>query len=335
MTVAVDDADITRVVGEVWTCLEPAAAMYLAPDRAATRRAHRRRAAGLAVALVAVGVGGSAAAVAVFGGSAPPAVQTSIASVDEGLPADLQLHPDATHARSVAVSGSAVLYVADLPDGGHCSEVAISGRPKGAVCRTAAQLAADPLELTIPGTPEDREAYVTVAGRLGGPIDSIELITAIGERVPVALGDGGYFIVQLDEQQSAAARQSLHIEARRAGETVVTRDLSTAFAPETTTLDPIAVEMVSGPNGLTDVSSFYGRVRVQGAVTVRLVFPDGTTQDAPIAADGRYDVAVPVDRRSAFADRPGRLVVIDASGAEVASRTVAAVTYWVRAEQGG
>jgi len=337
MTVDLDDADITRAVADVWTRLEPAASSYLMTDRVVARRARRRRrTAGIAVALVVVGVGGTAAARAVLGGSAPHAVQTSIAAVDEGLPADLQLHPDATHARSVAASGSSVLYVADLPDGGHCTEVAIGGRPKGAVCRTAAQLASDPVELTIPGTPEDSAAApITVAGRITDPIDTIELTISSGARVPVALGADGYFIVQLDASQSAAARNGLRIEARAGATSVVSRDLTTAFASETDTLEPIAVEMVSGPNGLAEVSSFYGTVHVVGATSIRLVAPDGTTQDAPIAADGQYDLTVPAEQRAAYADRPGRLVVLDAGGSELASRTVAAVTYWVRSEQGG
>jgi hypothetical protein len=290
----------------------------------------------LVVALAAVGVGGSAAAFGVLGGSAPRSVQASIAAVDDGLPSDLQLHPDATHARSVAVSGSSVLYVADLPDGGHCTEVAVAGRPKGAVCRTATQLAADSLELTIPGTPEDNPStLVTVAGRITEPVDALELTTSSGERVPIALGADGFFIVQLDGAQSTAARNGLRIDARRGGASIVMRDLTSVFAPETDTLDPIAVEMVSGPNGLTEVSRFYGEVHVDGAVTVRLVYPDGTTQDTPIASGGAYEIAPPAARLAAFADRPGRLVALDAQGRELASRTVGAVTYWVRIEQGG
>jgi hypothetical protein len=37
---------------------------------------------------------------------------------------------------------------------------------------------------------------------------------------------------------------------------------------------------------------------------------------------------VPADRRAAFARTPGRLVAIDADGRELASRTVAAVSFW-------
>ena len=336
MTVEIDDADVARVLNQLWATLEPAATDYL--DRVAPTRFHarrRRRVAALTVVLLAAGVGGTAAAVAVLGSPAPPSVQASLESVDDGLPADLRLHPDASRARSVAAAGTAVLYVADLPGGGYCTEIAVDGRPKGAVCRTASQATESVLEVTVPGTPEDVGAQVTVAGRASMPVDAIELQIAADDRVPVVLAEGGFFIVQLDAARSAAARAGLRIEATRAGEVIESRDLTTAFAPETGTIEPISVEMVSGPNDLTLVSSFYGTVHVPGAATVRLAYPDGTTQDAVVAADGRFDLSVPSERHADFASRPGLLTALDASGSELASRTVAAVSFWVRAERGG
>jgi hypothetical protein len=93
--------------------------------------------------------------------------------------------------------------------------------------------------------------------------------------------------------------------------------------------------MVSGPGDLTVVQKFSGSVQVEGAVTVRLVYPDGTHVDAPLGADGAYEIVVPADRRTAFARTPGRLVALDSGGAELASRTVAAVSYWHANEGAG
>jgi hypothetical protein len=52
-------------------------------------------------------------------------------------------------------------------------------------------------------------------------------------------------------------------------------------------------------------------------------------------AGGRYEIALPVDRQGAFARSPGRLVAIDADGAELASRTVEAVSFWHSNEGAG
>ena len=87
---------------------------------------------------------------ALVGDAAPPAVQASLGGVDEGMPPDLRLNPDVANARSVAVDGDAVLYAADLPGGGVCTEIATAGKPNGAVCRTSTQPPA-PIDATIPG----------------------------------------------------------------------------------------------------------------------------------------------------------------------------------------
>jgi hypothetical protein len=64
---------------------------------------------------------------------APPHVQRDLAAVDQGLPADLRLNPDVQSARAVASSGSSTLYVADLKEGGYCSEIVTGdGRGRGA-----------------------------------------------------------------------------------------------------------------------------------------------------------------------------------------------------------
>ena len=323
-----DDAYGSTIVAEVWSQLEPAATRYLAEPRRRERTRHHRRSVGLAIAALVVGVGGTAAAAKVLLGSpAPPAVQRSIAGIDEGMPADLRLNPDATHARSVAVDGAAVLYAADLPDGGVCTEIALGGRPMGAVCRAGSQPRA-PIEATIPGTPESSAGELVVAGRISAGADAASLVTSDGRKIALELQPGGFFIVELSLSESQAARRGLTIESERDGRAVATIDLSDAFTPENGRLDPIAVEMVSGPGDLTQVLSFFGTVQVEGAATVRLVYPDGAHIDVPIGADHRYEITLPVARRDAFARTPGRLVALDAGGRELASRTVAAVSFW-------
>jgi hypothetical protein len=325
----------TTIVAEVWAELEPAAVRYLSQPRRRARAArHRRRSIGIAVSAIVIGVGGTAAAARLLGEPAPPAVRESIAGIDEGMPADLRLNPDATHARSVAVDGSAVLYAADLPDGGICTEIALAGKPMGAVCR-AASATAVPIDATIPGTPEDTAAAVVVAGRIAAPADAAQLVTSDGREIALSIQPGGFFIVSLSEADSDSARRGLHISSSRGGRAVASLDLTDAFTPENGRLDPIAVEMVSGPGDLTVVQKISGSVQVQGAVTVRLVYPDGTHVDTPIGADGAYEIVVPADRRTAFARTPGRLVALDSRGEELASRTVAAVSYWHANEGSG
>ena len=322
------DAGTATVVAEVWAELEPAAVRYLAAPRRRERARHRRRTVGLAIAAVAIGVGGTAAAARlVIGDPAPPAVQQSIAGVDEGMPADLRLNPDATHARSVAVDGSAVLYAADLPDGGVCTEIALAGRPMGAVCRSGSDHP-EPIEATIPGTPEATDNQIVVAGRIAAPADAARLLTSDGLEIALSIQPGGFFIVELSGSESDAARRGLQIESEQLGRVLASSNLSDAFTPENGRLDPISVEMVSGPGDLTQLLSLSGTVQVKGAVAVRLVYPDGTRHDTPIGATGHYEITLPGDRRGAMARRPGRLVAIDADGVELASRTVAAVSYW-------
>jgi hypothetical protein len=322
------DAHGSTIVDDVWAELEPAATRFLAEPTRRERTRHRRRSVGLAVVAVAIGAGATAAAArALVGSPAPPAVQRSLAGVDEGMPADLRLNPDVTHARSVAVDGRAVLYAADLPAGGVCTEIALAGRPMGAVCRAGTDRKV-PIEATIPGTPEDTGALVVVAGRVFDPADGGRLVTADGHAITLVLQTGGYFIVELGAAESAAARDGLRIVADRGGRKIAETDLSEAFTPERGRLDPIAVEMVSGSGDLAKVVRFFGSVRVKGAVAIRLEYPDGTGVDAPLGPGGSYAFNLPPAAQSAFARAPGRLVALDGAGHELASRTVAAVSFW-------
>ena len=174
MTHRSDEGGVAVAVDTVWRQLQPALEQHYTAWTAAVRlmerrpgRRRTRRAVGLGLALAVVGTGGAVAARALLGDPAPPAVQASLAAVDEGMPADLRLQPDVANARSVARDGDVVLYAADLPDGGTCTELAIAGRPAGAICVRGS--ASPPIEASIPGTPEETTTPVVVGGRATSP----------------------------------------------------------------------------------------------------------------------------------------------------------------------
>ncbi len=322
-----DQALVAAVVRDVWLELKPAAQRHLVTRSAGARRHRARRVTAVVLTGVALAAGGAAAAQVLVGDAAPPAVQASLGGVDEGMPPDLRLNPDVANARSVAVDRDAVLYAADLPGGGVCTEIATAGKPNGAVCRPSTQPPA-PIDATIPGTPEGASGVpVVVGGRVNLGADAVALVIG-GRRLAVTMQPDGYYVVELDAPDSAAARQGLRIEATRDGNLVASLDVSDAFTSEVGHVDPIGLEMVSGEGDLTKVVSVYGTVQDATAVTIRLIYPDGSTADAPIGADGRYELTLAPDRQGALASAPGRLVAVDASGKELASRTVAAVSWW-------
>jgi hypothetical protein len=332
MTDKRDDDWISATVTDVWSTLRPAAeakqAAQTMPDWRHRARLHWRAIA-VAIAAVLLGIGGTAAAQALLGAPAPPSVKSSIGAVDAGLPADLRLYPDAVNARAVAAGGKAVLYAADLPDGGVCTELAIGARPLGVTCSTRKQRSASAIDVTIPGTPEDDPSLpIVVGGQVNFAADAVQLVADRRQLIPVQVEPAGFFVAALTKDQSLAARRGLRIDVLRAGKVVASRDLSAAFAPEPTRRDPIAVEMVSGPDDLTQLRSFYGSVQLKKAVTVRLEFPDGTAMEQPLGRGGRFDFQLPEARSRDFARLPGRLVALDADGRVLASRKVGAVSYW-------
>jgi hypothetical protein len=338
MTDRSDEGGVALAVETVWRQLQPALDRHYAERATAVRPVERqitrrrtRRAVGLGLALAVVGTGGAVAARALLGDPAPPSVQASIAAVDEGMPADLRLQPDVANARSVARDGGAVLYAADLPEGGTCTELAVAGRPAGAICVRGAATA--PIQASIPGTPEDTATPVVVGGRVNVAADRAVAVVE-GQRLPVVLEPGGYFVLSLDDEGSAAARRGLSVEALQGDVVVASLDLSDAFTPEHPLAEPISLELVSGDGDLTRVVSVHGTVTVPGAVAVRLLYPDGTATEVAVGPDGQYELTLPVDRQADLADRPGRLVALDAAGNELASRAVAAVSWW-RTHEGG
>jgi hypothetical protein len=333
MTDRSDDRAVAVAVDSVWRQLRPALERHYAEPAAFLRplgrrpgRRRGRRAIGFGLALAVVGTGGAVAARALLGDPAPPSVQASIAAVDEGMPADLRLQPDVANARSVARDGDAVLYAADLPDGGTCTELAVAGRPAGAICVRGG--AAAPIEASIPGTPEDTSTPVVVGGRVNVAADRAIAVVDGSQRFPVVLEPGGYYVLSLDSVASAAARRGLSLEALQGDAVVASVDLTDAFTVERPLAEPLTLELISGDGDLTRVVSVYGTVTVPGAAAVRLLFPDGTAAEVAVGPDGRYELMLPVDRQADLADRPGRVVALDAAGHELASRAVAAVSWW-------
>ena len=266
MTDRSDEGAVAVAVDTVWRQLEPALEHhYAARDRVGgpverhPGRRRTRRVVGFGLAIAVVGTGGAVAARALLGDPAPPSVQASLAAVDEGMPADLRLQPDVANARSVARDGDAVLYAADLPDGGTCTELAISGRPAGAIC--VRRSATAPIQASIPGTPEETTSPVVVGGRVNVGAERLVAVVAGDQRLPITLGPGGYFVLSLDRAASAAARRGLSLEAAQDDTVVAAVDLSDAFTPERPLAEPISLALVSGDGDLTGSCACTARSR--------------------------------------------------------------------------
>src|SRR5919201_5866071 len=117
------------------------------------RRRRRRlvRAGAIASAALLALAGAGLGAATLLGWPAPVHVKKELAAVDQGLPADLRLNPDAEHARAVASTETATLYAASLRDGGSCTEIVTAGdRGRGATCSTGAELATRTLDVAVP-----------------------------------------------------------------------------------------------------------------------------------------------------------------------------------------
>jgi hypothetical protein len=301
------------------------------PLRRTAARTRRLAAAG---ALVLAGGTGVAAAGGVLGSPAPPSVLDDLAAVDRGMPADLRLNPDLSGARAVAATASAVLYAADLPDGGHCSEIVVGGgRPSGAVCTRASALGARPVEVTAPIAAPG--APLVLGGRLNEPgLDGLHARFADGSTAEVAIGDAGFWLYEVPtDHHRSVLDGGLTLVATRggqpAGEPVTVpplRDEEDGGALDV--LQPIFVSTVSDDADLTSVLAVEGKVHAEGAASLELLYPDGTVEPVALGADGSYRHDLALDRRDDLAATPGLLVARDASGTTVASAPVASVAWW-------
>ena len=300
----------------------------------AQRTPPRHRARWIAGAAIVTGALATAAAASgILGEPAPEKIRSHIAAVDDGLPDDLRLDPDVEHARAVASTASAVLYAADLQDGGYCMEVATEGdQPRGAVCVTVAHLDDRALEVTAP-IPSGTDSALVVAGRVNDErVQRVEIRYSNGTTGEVRLGLDRFWIVEVPVAARAAV---LAGGAEIAGIGADGIDVATLTVPPLADDDPdgtardraqpIFVSTISDGSDLTLLLGVEGSVNVADASTLELVYPDGTTAPIAIAPDGSYRFVIPDDRHSDFADAWGRLVARSADGEEVASLAISSV----------
>jgi len=149
----------------------------------------------------------------------------------------------------------------------------------------------------------------------------------------VTLEAGGYyvFVVPSVELASAHRRGFELVASAPDGSKVATADVpATDFAdPEARDAkEPIFVSTISTHRDYTLVLGIEGSVNVPGARTLELRYPDGTTVDVPLDADGSYRFRLPEARRGDLATAPGTLIARDAGGDVLARRPVASVAYW-------
>lgn len=299
------------------------------------RRARVRRVAlaiiGSALAITAA----AAASVRLFGWPAPAHVKADIAAVDQGMPEDLRLRPDVEHARAVAQSGDSTLYVAELKGGGHCYEIVTAGdRGRGATCQTSADIAARPIELTLPSDDADSDsAPVTIGGRINHKAVSL-LAVRYGRGGPtdeIPLGDDGYFVFNVPQKHRADARRSALLFSATTEKGVV---IASATVPadwdgpaHADSEEAIFVNTRSRSNDFTKVYEISGHISVDGAVELTLGYGDGMWARIPLQANGDYSYLVPPDRVDDFMV-PRTLSARDEQGIVLAQTSVAAVAYW-------
>lgn len=297
--------------------------------------ARRRRPMILALAVLILG-GGVAGAEVLLGGPAPGDVKQDLGDLDRGIPADLRYAPDVEGARLVAHAPEADLYAATMPDGGHCTEIALAGAGSaGAVCTPASTLRALPIEVTVPFVdPLTMASPIVVGGRvnaLGAAALHVEFEDGSLRSIP--LGTDGFFVFAVTADDLT--------QAHRHGMMIVASDadglqVATAQVPRTDFSDPleqdakqpIFVSTISVQDDLTQVLGIEGSVNVSGAASLELRYPDGTIVDIPLGADGHYRFDLPPRRMGDLFEEPGVLVARDASGKELADAPVAAVAFW-------
>jgi hypothetical protein len=285
----------------------------------------------IAVAVVLMVAGGIAGAAVLLGRPAPEQVKKDIRAVDTGLPNEIRLNPDVTNARSVASSESSTLYLADLKDGGHCTEI-VDGRGTGAsVCTTGQQVGSLPIDITVPFV-SGSASTLTVGGRVNAETATdLAIRYADGSEDPIPFGEDHYFLFDVPASKLDLARSAgFELIARDAtgaqvAKGVVPPDFDSEPGEETA---PIYVSTISTGDDFTKVLGIEGIVNAKGAVSLELRYPDGTVVRVPIANDGSYRLDLPADRQDDLYPNPGTLIARDSHGNEVARTVVAAVAYW-------
>jgi hypothetical protein len=305
----------------------------------ALRSSRRRRTLWIGATVVVTSALATAAAAAsgLLGEPAPDPIRADLAAVDEGLPEDLRANPDVENAMAVASTANAVLYAADVKDGGYCYEIATEGdRPRGAVCVTASRLDDRAIEITAPIPPDDA-APLLVGGHINdGRVERIVARYSNGTSVDVELGLSGYWLLEVPEgARDVALTDGLEI----VGVGSDGQDVATVAVPPLRddepdgardAAQPIFVSTISSEHDLTLVLGLEGSVNVADAATLELHYPDGTISPITLAADRSYRFILPDDRQSDFANAFGQLVARDADGTTVATTSFSSVANYRR-----
>jgi hypothetical protein len=305
------------------------------------RLRRRRRVVLLAVAALVLGGGIAGASSYLFGQPAPESVKRDIAGIDRGLPADIRLNPDVRNARAVASTGPSTLYFASLKDGGYCLEISTGAEGgRGAVCVTAAQVEAQPIEVTVPFTdPIRADSPVTIGGRVDvSGAAALDIRYADGTTQGIDLGDDRFFVFDIPaDRLEDVHRSAFELEALGIDGTVVGTTQIPPVAPEDRSLNdrmPIYVETISNGDDFTKVLGVKGTVNVGGATNLELHYPNGTVVQIPIATDGSYRYDIPSGHQGDFAKWPGSLMARDVQGDVIATATVASVAWWEARNRG-
>jgi hypothetical protein len=305
-------------------------------------RAHRRQLRTAAIACVAalVVAGAAFGTATLLGWPAPEHVKQEIAAVDRGLPEDLRLNPDVEHASAVASTGSSTLYAAALRDGGRCTElVTADDRGRGAVCTTASDELARPIDVTLPfDDGAEGDAPVVLAGRLNASEGAmLEIVYEDGGSDAIPLGDDRYFVFEVPlERRPSTHASGFRLTARDdEGAIIATASVPADWDDEAVPDEaaPLFVSTRSDESDLTKVYGLEGHVSAEGAASLELDYGDGDRAPIAIEPDGSFEYTVPEGRVDDFME-PRTLVARDQAGTALVSRPVAAVAYWRGRERG-
>jgi hypothetical protein len=316
----------------IWSGLWIAYGGHIERRRRRFRRA-KIAALGLIATLTVVGAATGALVVLV----APTSVQSDLAAVDQGLPADLRLNPDVSAARLVASDGSSALFAADLRNGGYCGEIVTgSGRARGAICATRGDLRSHPIEVALPSDDSaSNSSPMTIGGRVNATADRLEIVYGDGSTGEIPLADDRFFVFEVPTRH----REGVHLSET----TLIARDERGAITAQTSIpadwdghavpdeSQALFVSTYSDSSDFTKVDGIEGHVAAPVADSLELRYVDGKTATIPLDG-GRYVYTVPSSRAGDFM-RPQLLVALDRSGNVVARAQVAAVAYWVRKER--
>jgi hypothetical protein len=238
-------------------------------------------------------------------------------------------------ATSVASTGTSTLYYAALKDGGFCTEIVTAGEVgRGAICTTGAQASHRGIEVTVPFTdPITPRSPVTIGGRVNVPSSSLVIRYGDGQEEPIPMGKDGFFLFDVPASRLASIHANAFelIALAADGSPVTKAEVPAVGAEEGSDADqPIFVNTTSTDADLTKVLAIEGSVNVKGAATLELGYPDGTTVDVPLAANGEYYVEIPKERQGDLYEAPGTLTARDAKGRTLATVPVASVAWWER-----